>query len=352
MIRDEFVGRRGAMGFDIFAGLDLRAWVAFNTFIMAALLVDLFVLHRHAHVVSMREAAVTSLGWVLLGLAFGVLLWWWRGPTSAGEYLAGYLIEKSLSVDNVFVFVLIFSSFAVPPAYQHRVLFWGVVGALVMRGAFILAGAALLEAFDWILYIFGAFLLFTAFKMFRHSELAMDPKENRALRLLARFIPLSPEYDGQRFFTRRNGVLMGTPLLAVLVMVEVTDLVFAVDSIPAIFAVTRDPFIVYTSNAFAILGLRALYFLFAGAAHRFVYLKTGLAVILAFVGVKMMIVEFYHFPVWISLGVIATVLAISVVASLMSRRELDAVHDAPLPDPLGLLSGGGEHADGEDAGRR
>ena len=334
------------MDFDLFTGLDLRVWFAFNAFIIAALMVDLFVLHRHAHVVSMREAAATSLGWIVLGLSFVGLLWWWRGPTVAGEYLAGYLIEKSLSVDNVFIFVLIFSYFAVPAAYQHRVLFWGVVGALVMRGAFILAGAALLEAFDWILYLFGAFLLFTSFKMFRHSELALDPQQNRVLRLVGRFVPMSTEYDGQRLFTRRNGVLMGTPLFAVLVMVEATDLVFAVDSIPAIFAVTRDPFIVFTSNAFAILGLRALYFLLAGVAHRFVYLKTGLAVILAFVGVKMLIVDFYHFPVWISLGLIGTILAVSIVASLRVKQTVETTHEVPVPDPFGLITGGG-HADEE-----
>jgi tellurite resistance protein TerC len=328
------------MGFDIFAGLDLRAWIAFNVFIIAMLMVDLLVLHRHAHVVSVREAAFTSLGWITLGLAFGGVIWWWRGATSGGEYLAGYLIEKSLSVDNVFVFVLIFSFFTVPAAYQHRVLFWGVVGALVMRGAFILAGAALLEQFQWILYVFGAFLLYTALKMFGHSEMSIDPQQNRVLRLVGRVIPLSPDYDGQRMFTRRNGVLMATPLFAVLVIVETTDLVFAVDSIPAIFAVTRDPFIVYTSNAFAILGLRALYFLLAGVADRFVYLKTGLAVILAFVGTKMLVADFYHVPVWISLTVIATVLAVSLVASLRSGRRLDPIHDAPLPDPLGLLSDG------------
>lgn len=251
----------------------------------------------------------------------------------------------------MFIFVLIFSFFAVPAAYQHRVLFWGVVGALVMRGVFIVAGAALLEAFDWILYLFGAFLLFTAFKMFRHSEMALNPEENRVLRLVGRFVPMSKEYDGQRLFTRRNGVLMGTPLFAVLVMVEATDLVFAVDSIPAIFAVTRDPFIVYTSNAFAILGLRALYFLLAGAAHRFVHLKTGLAVILTFVGVKMLIVDLYHVPVWLSLGVIGAVLAASIVASLRSERRLDASHDAPLPDPLGLLSRGEHHTE-RDTDRR
>jgi tellurite resistance protein TerC len=336
------------MTFDFLAGLDLRAWIAFNAFIIAMLALDLFVLHRNAHVVSVREAAITSLGWIVLGLSFGGLIWWWRGATSAAEYLAGYLIEKSLSVDNVFVFVLIFSFFAVPAAYQHRVLFWGVVGALVMRGVFIVAGAALLEQFQWILYIFGAFLLFTALKMFRHSEMAIDPQQNRVLRLLSRVIPLSPDYDGQKLFTKRNGVLMATPLFAVLVIVETTDLVFAVDSIPAIFAVTRDPFIVYTSNAFAILGLRALYFLLAGVADRFVYLKTGLAVILAFVGTKMLVAEFYHVPVWISLTVIGVVLAVSLIASLRSGRRLDAAHEAPLPDPLGLLTGSGPHEEREE----
>jgi tellurite resistance protein TerC len=331
--------------FDLFAGLDLRVWAAFNAFIVVMLLLDLFVLHRHAHVVTLREAAITSAGWATLGLSFGGLIWWWKGSTSAGEYFAGYLIEKSLSVDNVFVFVLIFSYFAVPAAYQHRVLFWGVLGALVMRGIFILAGAALLEAVHWILYLFGAFLLFTAYRMFRHSEMSLDPKRNRVLQLVGRLIPMSDEYDGQRLFTRRGTTLMATPLFAVLVIVETTDLVFAVDSIPAIFAVTQDPFIVYTSNAFAILGLRALYFLLAGVAHRFVYLKTGLAIILAFVGVKMLATDLYHVPVWLSLTVIGTVLTGSIVASLRSNRVMDAAHDAPVPDPLGLLSGGRSRQD-------
>ncbi|MFA7297343.1 MAG: TerC family protein [Dehalococcoidia bacterium] len=340
------------MGLDVFAGLGLGTWVAFNALIVGLLLLDLFVLHRHAHVVTIREAAITSTGWIALGLGFGGFVWWWLGSQAAGEYFAGYLIEKSLSVDNVFVFVIIFSYFAVPAAYQHRVLFWGVVGALVMRGIFIFAGAALLEAFDWILYIFGAFLLFTALKMFRHSEMALDPKQNRVLRLVSRFIPISEQYDGQKMFTKRNGVLMATPLFAVLVVVEATDLVFAVDSIPAIFAVTRDPFIVFTSNAFAILGLRALYFLLAGVAHRFVYLKTGLAVILAFVGVKMLIAQFYHVPIVVSLGIIGAVLTVSIVASLLSKRALDEVHEVPLPDPLGLLTSSEDRTEPADAGRR
>ncbi|MEX2373374.1 MAG: TerC family protein [Dehalococcoidia bacterium] len=339
------------MGFEVFTHLDLRVWLAFNVFIVSMLLLDLLVLHRHAHVVTLREAAITSSAWIALGLAFGAVLWWWQGPTSAGEYLAGYLIEKSLSVDNVFVFVLIFSYFAVPPMYQHRVLFWGILGALVMRGAFILAGAALLDAMEWILFVFGAFLLFTAFKMFRHSDLALDPSRNRILRVVGRFVPMSDEYDGQRLFTRRAGALVATPLFAVLVVVETTDLVFAVDSIPAIFAVTRDPFIVYTSNAFAILGLRALYFLLAGVAHRFVYLKQGLAVILAFVGVKMLIADIYHVPVALSLAVIAAVLAVSIVASLRSSRALDPAHDAPLPDAFGLLSDNHEETSAGGRGR-
>ena len=209
------------MGFDVLAGLHLETWIAFNALIVGLLLLDLFVLHRHAHVVTIREAAITSTGWIALGLGFGGFVWWWLGSQAAGEYFAGYLIEKSLSVDNVFVFVMIFSYFAVPAAYQHRVLFWGVVGALVLRGVFILAGAALLEAFDWILYIFGGFLLFTALKMFRHTEMALDPRQNRVLRLVSRVVPIAEEYDGQRLFTRRNGVRMATPLFAVLVVVEV-----------------------------------------------------------------------------------------------------------------------------------
>lgn len=341
-----------ALDFDILAGLDLRIWLAFNAFIVSMLMVDLLVLHRHAHVVTVREAAITSTFWIALGLSFGGVIWAWQGGTTAGEYFAGYLIEKSLSVDNVFVFVLIFSYFAVPPMYQHRVLFWGILGALVMRGAFILAGAVLLEWLDWVLYLFGAFLLFTAFKMFRQSEMALDPEENRVLRLAARFIPMTTEYDGQKLFTRRTGTLLATPLFAVLLIVETTDLVFAVDSIPAIFAVTRDPFIVYTSNAFAILGLRALYFLLAGVAHRFFYLKTGLAIILAFVGTKMLIADFYHVPVWLSLAVIATVLTVSIVASLRSTKMLDPTTDVPLPDPLGLLTDGGPDRSSEPEARR
>src|SRR3712207_5931875 len=234
----------------------------------------------------MREAAAWSGVWVTLGLAFGGLVWAWKGGTAAGEYLAGYLIEKSLSVDNIFVFALIFAYFAVPAAYQHRVLFWGVLGAIFFRAIFIAAGAALLSTFHWIIYVFGAFLVLTGIKMARHQGDGVHPERNPALRLLRRFLPLTGEYHGQRFLVRLDGRLWATPLLAVLVVVETTDVIFAVDSIPAIFAITRDPFLVFTSNAFAILGLRSLYFALAGLMDKFHYLKVALAVLLGVVGGK------------------------------------------------------------------
>ena len=327
--------------------LDLAAWAAFVAFVLVLLALDLFVLHRDAHEVSVREAAASSAFWVALGLGFGGVLWAFEGSTVAGEYLAGYLIEKSLSVDNVFVFVLIFSFFSVPKAYQHRVLFWGVLGALVMRAVFIFAGAALLDAFHWVLYLFGAFLVFTGLKMFRHQDLQLDPSKNPVLRLVQRFIPLTTEYHGQRLLLRRGRGLVATPLFAVLVMVETVDLIFAVDSIPAIFAVTRDPFIVFTSNVFAILGLRALYFLLAGVAHRFVYLKAGLAVVLVLVGTKMLLTDVYHVPVGLSLGLIGTILTVSIAASLRSKQTVESAHEAPVPDPFGLITGGGGHANEE-----
>ncbi len=318
--------------------LALAAWSGFIALVGALLALDLLVLHRNAHAVVLREAAAWSAFWIGLGLAFGGVIWWVAGGTAAGEYFAGYLIEKSLSVDNVFVFVLIFSYFAVPAAYQHRVLFWGVLGALVLRGAFIVVGAALLETFHWVLYLFGAFLLYTGVKMFRHQDLAIDPSENRVLRWLQRLVPLTTTYHGQRLFAREAGVRVATPLFAVLVIIETTDLVFAVDSIPAIFAVTRDPFIVFTSNVFAILGLRALYFLLAGVAHRFIHLKTGLAAILALVGVKMLLTDLYHVPVWASLAAIAVILAVAVGWSLRARVEVDRVHEVAIPDPFRLIT--------------
>jgi tellurite resistance protein TerC len=301
----------------------LWAWGALVGAIAVLLVADLLLVHRRPHAISLREAGIESAVWIALGLGFTAVLGWWQGAGAGGEYLAGYLIEKSLSVDNVFVWAVIFSYFGVPAKYQFRVLFWGIFGALVLRAIFIFAGVALLETFDWILYIFGAFLLFTAVKIARHHGTEVHPESNPVLRIVRRVVPSTSEYDGQRLFTRRTGRLLATPLFAVLVLVETTDVVFAVDSIPAILAVSREPFIVFASNAFAILGLRALYFLLAGMAGRFRYLNYGLAVILAFVGIKMLIVEWYHFPTWVSLSVIAGVLAVTIWASLKAEsREL------------------------------
>ncbi len=298
----------------------LWAWAAVSALIVAVLLADLLIFHRQAHEISMREAAVSSGLWVALGVAFGGVIWATAGGDRSGEYFAGYLIEKSLSVDNIFVFALLFSYFGVPAAYRHRLLFWGVLGALVFRAAFIFAGAALLENFHWVIYVFGAFLIYTGVKMVRHGDQEVHPERNPVLRLLRRVMPVTDEYHGTRFFIRQAGRTVATPLLAVLVAVETTDILFAVDSIPAIFAVTDEPFIVFTSNAFAILGLRALYFLLAGMMDRFVYLKYGLAAILVFVGVKMVIVDLWHVPTTLSLAVIAIVLALAVVLSLRATR--------------------------------
>jgi len=316
--------------------VDLWIWGAFLAFLLAMLALDLLVLNREAHEVSFKEAGIWSAVWVTLGLAFGAILWWWQGSEIAGQYLAGYLIEKSLSIDNLFVFALVFGYFAVPAKYQHRVLFWGVLGALVFRAIFIAAGATLLDQFHWMIFVFGAFLLFTGVRMARSSGHKMDPSKNPVLRGLRRMIPITDEYEGQRMVLRRAGKLVATPLLAVLVVVETTDIIFAVDSIPAIFAVTDEPFLVFTSNAFAILGLRALYFLLAGMIDRFVYLKLGLAAVLVFVGAKMLLTDLYKVPIWASLLVIVALIGGSVLASIRrSRRDavLDQVGAPVLPDP-------------------
>jgi tellurite resistance protein TerC len=296
------------------------AWAVVLAVIVAMLAVDLFA-HRRAHVVSVREAATWSGIWVALGLGFGLVVWQAYGAQAGGEYLAGYLIEKSLAVDNVFVFALIFSYFAVPRELQHRVLFYGVLGALVFRALFIAGGAALLDRFHWVLYVFGAFLVFTGWRMFRHSNDQIDPARNPVLRLVRRVVPTTDEYDGQRFWVRRAGRWVATPLFTVVVMVETTDIVFAVDSIPAIFAVTQEPFLVFTSNAFAILGLRAMYFLLADLMHRFIHLKTGLAAILVFVGAKMLLLDVWKVPIALSLAVIACCITVAVVASLRATRQ-------------------------------
>jgi len=308
-------------------------WVGFNLFVLAMLALDLGVFHRKAHAVSGREALTWSLVWISLSLVFNAIIYFFWDkmmPTSnytnseaALAFFTGYLIEKSLSVDNIFVFILIFSFFAVPAAYQHRVLFWGILGALVMRGTLIAVGAALLNEFHWIIYIFGVFLIFTGIRMALHQDEEVQPDKNPVVKFLRRFMPVTETFQDDKFFIRRAGKLMATPLFLILLIVESTDLVFAVDSIPAIFAVTQEPFIVYTSNVFAILGLRALYFLLANVMDKFQYLKIGLAFVLTFIGVKMVIVDFYHIPVGASLAVVAGILTLSVVASLWKSKTSD-----------------------------
>lgn len=317
----------------------LWTWASVLGVIAAMLAVDLFA-HRRAHVVSIREAATWSAVWVGLGLGFGAVVWSVWGPQAGGEYLAGYLIEKSLAVDNVFVFALIFSYFAVPRELQHRVLFYGVLGALVFRAAFIAGGAALLDRFGWVLYLFGAFLVYTGYRMFRHRNDELDPSRNTALRLFRRFVPTTDAYDGQRFWTRVDGRRVATPLLSVLVLVETTDIVFAVDSIPAIFAVTREPFLVFTSNAFAILGLRAMYFLLADLMHRFVYLKLGLGLVLVWVGIKLVLqVDVWKMPTLLSLGVVAAIITVSILASLRATRGDRPVAAGPTGTEASLGAG-------------
>ncbi|MCB0914160.1 MAG: TerC family protein [Actinobacteria bacterium] len=296
----------------------LWAWFAVLAVILVMLAIDLFA-HRKAHVIGVREAAKWSAFWVVLGIGFGVLIWWLYGAEFGAQYFSGYVIEKSLSVDNVFVWAMIFSYFAVPREYQHRVLFYGVLGALVFRGAFIAAGSALLASFAWVIYLFGAFLIFTGIKMLRQREEHFDVEKSRVVSWFRRTVPHTDDYRGQRFWVREGGRWLATPLLTVLVLIEVTDIIFAVDSIPAIFAVTQEPFLVFTANAFAILGLRALYFLLADLIHRFVYLKTGLAIVLVWVGAKMMLhIWDIKIPTLASLAVVVSILAVSVVWSIKS----------------------------------
>jgi tellurite resistance protein TerC len=305
-------------------------WIGFNVFVLAMLALDLLVFHKEAHEVHVREATTWTVVWILLALVFGGGVYAFMGREAGLQYFAGYVIEKALSVDNIFVFVLIFSLFRVPPALQHRVLFWGILGALLMRGAMIAAGAYLIEQFHWILYLFGAFLVFTGIRIATHAEHEMDPTANPVVRLVRRLLPVTKDYEGQKFFVRR-GVgterrLFATPLFVVLAMVETTDLIFAVDSIPAIFAVTQDPFIVYSSNVFAILGLRALYFLLADVVHRFHYLRLGLAAVLVFVGGKMLAADFYTVPIGLSLAIIVSVLGVAIAASMWFPEQKARPH--------------------------
>ena len=308
-------------------------WIGFSVFILLMLSLDLGLLNRKAHAIKYREAAIWSGVWVTLASIFAALVFYYQGATRGLEFLTGYLIELSLSVDNLFVFLLIFSYFKVPAKYQHRVLFWGVMGALIMRLTMIFVGAALINRFHWIIYIFGAFLVYTGIKMFRQEETDLQPEDNPVVRLVTRFIPITRHYEGEKFFTRINGKLVGTLLLLVLVIVEVTDLVFAVDSIPAIFAITTNTFIVYTSNVFAILGLRSMYFLLAGVVEKFQYLKMGLAIVLTFIGAKMLVVAVgIHIPIWASLIFVAVVLLGSVAASLIWPKDAEMDIEVDLPE--------------------
>ena len=308
-------------------------WIGFSLFILIMLSLDLGLFNRRAHAIKYREAAIWSGVWIALASIFAGIVFIYQGTPRGLEFVTGYLIELSLSVDNLFVFLLIFSYFKVPSKYQHRVLFWGVLGALVMRLTMIFVGATLINRFHWIIYIFGAFLVYTGIKMFTQQDNDFQPEDNPAVRIATRIVPIDRNYDEEKFFTRRSGKLTGTLLLLVLVIVEVADLVFAVDSIPAIFAITTNPFIVYTSNVFAILGLRSMYFLLAGVVEKFHYLKIGLAIVLTFIGVKMLVVAFHILiPIWISLVFVAVVLLSSVVASLVWAKHADTNIEVDLPE--------------------
>ena len=297
-------------------------WIGFNVFVLLMLALDLGVFHRKAHVVTFKESMAWTVVWITLALIFNFGVYHYMGAQKGLEFFTGYVIEKSLSVDNVFVFALLFTYFAVPPLYQHKVLFWGIIGALVMRAIMIFLGAALIERFTWIIYIFGAFLILTGIKMIVKREEEIHPERNPLVRWFKKLMPVTDDYRGDKFFVRENGVRMATPLFVVLLLVEFSDLIFAVDSIPAIFAVTKDPFIVYTSNVFAILGLRSLYFALAGVMDKFHYLKIGLGVVLAFVGVKMLLGHTpYKIDTLVSLGVIVVVLATSIVVSLLRPKK-------------------------------
>ena len=299
-------------------------WVLFNVFVVTMLVLDLGVFHRKAHVIAFREALRWSAFWISLALAFAVLVFYWRGGPTALEFVTGYLIELSLSVDNLFVFLMLFAYFRVPGEHQYKVLFWGILGALIMRAAFIAAGVTLIHKFYWIIYVFGAFLVWTGFKLFGAHDRHVDPEKNPVLRLFRRWVPITETYVGGKFFHRLSHRTYATPLFVVLLVVETTDIMFAVDSIPAILAITQDPFIVYTSNVFAILGLRSFYFSLAGLMGMFHYLNYGLAVILMFVGGKMLASGVFHVPVQVALGVVVAVLAGSVVASLLFPKKQNA----------------------------
>ena len=302
---------------------DLSFWIGFNVFVLLMLALDLGVFNRKAHEVSIREAMIWTGVWVTLAMCFNGLIYYWQGKVKALEFFTGYVIEKALSVDNIFVFVLIFSYFKIPAIHQHKILFWGIIGALIMRAAFIFAGVALLEKFHWTIYVFGAILIYTGYKMLTQKEIIIEPEKNPLIKLFRRVMPVTNELHGGKFFVKQDGKRFATPLFLVLVLIETTDLIFAADSIPAILAITQDHFIVYTSNVFAILGLRSLYFALAGMMDKFRYLSKGLALILIFVGLKMLLVDFYKLPIQIALLVILIILIFSIAASLMSSKRLE-----------------------------
>ena len=302
---------------------DLNFWIGFNVFVLLMLALDLGVFNRKAHAVSIKEAMIWTGVWVTLAMCFNGLIYYWQGEVKALEFFTGYIIEKALSVDNIFVFVLIFSYFKTPAIHQHKILFWGIIGALIMRAAFIFAGVALLEKFHWTIYVFGAILMYTGYKMFTQKEIIIEPEKNPLIKLFRRVMPVTNELYGGKFFVKQDGKRFATPLFLVLVLIETTDLIFAADSIPAILAITQDHFIVYTSNVFAILGLRSLYFALAGMMDKFRYLSKGLALILIFVGLKMLLVDFYKLPIQIALLVIVVILFVSITASLMSNKRLE-----------------------------
>jgi tellurite resistance protein TerC len=301
--------------------INIWFWVVFNAFVLFMLALDLGVFHKKLHVVSVKEALTWSGIWIFLALCFNGFIYYMFGETKALEFFTGYVIEKALSVDNIFVFVLIFTYFQIPSIYQHKVLFWGILGALVMRVIFIFAGVALLEKFHWTIYIFGAILIFTGIKMLFDRDKKMEPEKNPVIKLFRKFIPTTNELHGDKFFIKQNQKSVATPLFVALIMIEVTDLIFAVDSIPAILAVSQDHFIVYTSNVFAILGLRSLYFALSNIIDRFKYLAVGLAIILVFVGIKMVLIDFYKIPIHISLLIIFFILTSSVIFSLNKTKK-------------------------------
>jgi tellurite resistance protein TerC len=295
-------------------------WLLFNVFVLIMLVLDLGVFHRKAHEVSLKEALTWTFVWILLALIFNAIIFYWRGRQQALEYFTGYLIEKALSVDNIFVFIMIFTYFQIPSKYQHKVLFWGILGALIMRVVFIFAGVALIEKFHFSIYFFGALLIYTGYKMFNHNNARIQPDKNPLIRFLKRIMPLTPHLEEDNFSVKINGKRYATPLFLVLILIEASDLIFAVDSIPAILAITQDQFIVYTSNVFAILGLRSLYFALAGVVQRFWLLSYGLAVVLVFVGIKMLLIDLYKIPIEWSLIFIASIITGSILLSLKIKR--------------------------------